>query len=135
MQNQEYWVINEGTTTNYFKLERGTTQGDPISAYLFTIVLEIAFLFIMQNKNINGLNIFEKKTFLCTAYVDNTKFFLKDEKSIIELMKTFDILSTFSGLKRNKSNCEIAGLRALKGVQLVLCGMDCIDLMFSAIKI
>ena len=61
MQNQEYWVINEGTTTNYFKLERGTTQGDPISAYLFTIVLEIAFLFIMKNKNINGLNIFEKK--------------------------------------------------------------------------
>ena len=58
IQNQESCVINGGTTTDYFKLERGTRQGNPISAYLFILVLEIAFLFIMQNENINGLNIF-----------------------------------------------------------------------------
>ena len=34
IQNQESCVINGGTRTNYFKLERGTRQGDPISAYL-----------------------------------------------------------------------------------------------------
>ena len=28
-------VINGGTTTNYFRLERGTRQGDSISAYLY----------------------------------------------------------------------------------------------------
>ena len=88
----------------------------------------------MQNENINGLNIFEN-TFLYTAYADDTTFFLKDKKSVIELMKTFDIFSTFSGLKPNKSKCEIAGLGALKGVKLALCGMECIDLMFDAIKI
>ena len=53
----------------------------------------------------------------------------------MELMKTFDIFSTFSGLEPNKSKCEIAGLDALKGVKLALCGMACIDLMFSAIAI
>ena len=74
MQNQESCVINGGTTTNYFKLERGTRQGDPISAHLFIYVLEIAFLYIMQNENINGLNIFEK-TFLYTAYADVTNSF------------------------------------------------------------
>ena len=58
IQNQESCVINGGTTTNYLKLVRGTRQGNPISAYLFILVLEIAFLFIMQNENINGLNIF-----------------------------------------------------------------------------
>ena len=50
-------------------------------------------------------------------------------------MKTFDIFSTFFGLKPNKSKCEIAGLGALKGVKLVLWGMECIDLMFNSIKI
>ena len=60
MQNQESCVINIGTTTNYVKLKRGTRQGDPISAYLFILVLEIAFLFIMQNENINGLKFFGK---------------------------------------------------------------------------
>ena len=88
----------------------------------------------MQNENINGLNIFEK-TFLYTAYADDTTFFLKDEKSVIELMKTFDIFSIFSGFKTNKSKCEIAGSSALKGLKLALCGMECIDLMFNAIEI
>ena len=61
-------------------------------------------------------------------------FFLKDEKSIIELMKTFDIFSTFSGLKPNKNKCKIAGLGALKGIKLAFCGMECIDLIFSTIR-
>ena len=50
-------------------------------------------------------------------------------------MKTFDIFSTFSGLKLNKSKCEMSGLGALKGAKLAFCGMECIDLMFNAIKI
>ena len=35
IKNQESCVINGGTTTNCSKLERGTRQSDPISAYLF----------------------------------------------------------------------------------------------------
>ena len=125
---------NEGTTTNYFKVERGTRQGNPISANLYILFLEIVFLFIMQNQNINDLKISEN-IFLYTVYVHDTPFFLKDEKSVIELMKTFDIFSTFSGLKPNKSKCEITGLGALKEVKLALYGMEYIDLMFNAIKI
>ena len=60
IHNQESCVINGETTTNYFKLERSARQADPISAYVFILVLEIKFLFIMQNENIYGLNIFEK---------------------------------------------------------------------------
>ena len=50
-------------------------------------------------------------------------------------MKTLGIFLVFSGLKPNKSKCEIAGLGALKGVKLELCGMECIDLMLNVIKI
>ena len=71
----------------------------------------------MENENINGLNIFEN-TFIYTAYADDTTFFLKEKNNVIELMKTFDIFLTFSGLKPNKSKCQIAGLDALKGVKL-----------------
>ena len=37
MKNRESCVINGGKATPYFKLERGTRQGDSISAYLFII--------------------------------------------------------------------------------------------------
>ena len=134
IQNQESCVINGGTTRNYFKLERGTRQGDQISTYSLILLLEIVFIFIMQNENINGLNIFEN-TFPYTAHADDNTFFRKGEKSVIKLVKTFDIFSTFSGLRSNKSKCEIAGLGTLKWIVLALCGMECIDLMFNAIKI
>ena len=133
-QNQESCVINGGTTTNYFKLNRCTKQGILVSAYIFIVVWEISFLFIIYYWSINGLNIFEK-TFLYTVYESDTKFFLIEEKFLIELMKTFDIFSTFSWLKSNISNCEIASLGALWVVKLALCGMQCMDLMFNTIKI
>ena len=73
---QETCVINGGTTTNYFKLERGTRQGDPILGYLFILVLEIAFLLIIQKESINGLNIL-KKHFYTQRMQTILHFFLK----------------------------------------------------------
>ena len=35
LRDQESCVINGGTTTKYFSLERGVRQGDLISAFLF----------------------------------------------------------------------------------------------------
>ena len=55
LNNQESCIINGGFTTKYFKLDKGTHQGDPISAYLFILVLEIVFNFIKENKDIHVL--------------------------------------------------------------------------------
>ena len=62
-------------------------------------------------------------------------FFLKDKKSVVELINIFDTFSKFSGLKPNKSKCEIAGISALKVVQVALFGMRCIDLISNIVKI
>ena len=53
---------------------RGTRQGGPISAYLFILVLEIAYIFIKESENIQGLKIFNNQ-FLHTAYIGDTIFF------------------------------------------------------------
>ena len=50
-------------------------------------------------------------------------------------MDIFDTFSKFSVLKPNKIKCEIAGVGALKGVQVALCGMRCIDLVSNTVKI
>ena len=73
--------------------------------------------------------------FLDTTYADDTTFFLKDSQSIEHLVKIFKPFSLFSGLKSNLSKYEIVGIRAQKGVQLVVCGWKCIDLRNEDITI
>lgn len=75
--------------------------------------------------------IFLKKEILWKAYADDTTFFLKGKKSVIELMKTLDVFRTFFELKRKKNKCKIAGLGPMKGVILALFGIECIDLVVA----
>ena len=55
MKISESCVINGGKTTPYFMLETGTRQGDPISAYIFFLALEVVFSLIKTNPDIEGL--------------------------------------------------------------------------------
>ena len=41
LNRQESCIMNNGHSTCYFPLSSGTRQGDPISAYLFILVMEI----------------------------------------------------------------------------------------------
>ena len=70
--------INGGKTTPYFKLERGTRQEDPISAYLFIIALEVVISLIKANPGIEGREFFSY-AFLYSVYADNTTFFIRNE--------------------------------------------------------
>ena len=67
-------VFNGGKTTPYFKLERGTRQRVPISAYLFIPALEVVFSLIKANIDIKDLQFFSH-TFLYSTYADDTTFF------------------------------------------------------------
>ena len=134
LNDQQSCVLNGGLTTQYFKLERGARQGDPISAYLFIIALEVLFILIKNKDNIKGIDLCDH-SFLFTAYADDSTFFLKDIVSVRVLIDTFKLFSCFSGLKPNINKCEIAGLGILKGVQEAVCGLQNIDLTNDAIKI
>ena len=70
-----------------------------------------------------------------TAYADDTAFFLKDKESVKKVMDVFDTLSIYFGLKRNKSQGEIAGIGVLKRVSMELCGMECTDLTKNSAKL
>ena len=134
IKNPESCVTNGSKTTSYFKLERGTRQGDPISAYLFIIAWEVVFSLTRANPYIEGLQFF-RHTFLYSAYADDTTFFLRNKKSATEVIKTFDKSFIFSGLKIDNSKSKIGDIGVKKGVKMTLCGMDCIDLTEDVIKI
>ena len=92
------------------------------------------FNLIKQNKDIHGLTLFDH-TLLYTAYADDTTLFLKDTESVEKIMNAFYTFSIYSGLKLNKSKCEIAGIGVLKGMSIELCGMECIYLTKNSVKI
>ena len=79
----------------------------------FFLVSEVVFTVIKSNQNIDKLRIFEHG-FLYTAYANDTTLFIKDQTSVIEILKVFDQISNISGLNPNKSKCEITGIGALK---------------------
>ena len=74
------------------------------------------YLFWLETIKTSKVSIFLIIFFLYTAYADDTTFFLENKESIEELVKTFTLFSSFSGLKPNFSKYEICGLGPLKGV-------------------
>ena len=134
LRNQESCVLNGGTTTKYFLLGTGARHGHPISAYLFVLALEILFQLIKPKPEIKRLTIFDH-CYLYSAYADDTTFFLQDTISIKHMVDVFYLFSYFSGLKPNLKKSEIAGIGALKGVQVAFCGLRCVDLNNGKLKI
>ena len=90
-RDQEYCVINGGTTTKYFSLGREACQSDPISAFLFILTLEKSFILIKSKPEVEGLTIFEYNS----TYADDTTFLLQDIISIRHLVDTFSFFRTF----------------------------------------
>ena len=82
-KNQESTVMNGGSSTGFFPLSRGSRQGDPISAYLFILVMEVFFTMVRTNPNIKGLNIFDFK-YLLTSYADDTTFLSKTKTPLLK---------------------------------------------------
>ena len=50
-------------------------------------------------------------------------------------MNELNTFSNFSGLKPNKTKCEITGIGVLNGVQIALCAMKCVKLNNETVKI
>ena len=65
--------MNNGHSSGYFPLNRGTCQGDPLSAYLFILVLKVMLIQIRENDNIKGINIGNYDIKL-SAFADDTYF-------------------------------------------------------------
>ena len=69
-------LLTEVQLQNIFHLEEEARQGDPISAFIFILALEILFILIKAKPEIEGMTMFGYN-YLYSAYADDTTFFLK----------------------------------------------------------
>ena len=102
----ESCVINNGTTTAYFKIKRGVRQGDPIAAYLFTLAIELLAINIRENDQIKGIQI-NNTTIKLSMYADDMTGLVIGINSIKELMKIMKEFKLQSGLGVNNDKTEI----------------------------
>ena len=104
-KNAESCVLNNRHSTGYFPLERGTRQGDPLSAYLFILALEIMFIQIRNNDQIKGLKI-DDSIIKLTAYADDTYFIALDVPSFQQVFIICNTFEEFSYLQLNLDKCQ-----------------------------
>ena len=118
--NAESCVMNNGNSTGYFPLERGTRQGDPPSAYLFILVLEI----LIYNREIK-----------LSAYADDSSFFVVNTKSLRLIFNICESFEELSSLKLNLEKPEACWIGSTKGRPDKPANCDWIDLVCDKIRI
>ena len=83
LTNNESCVMNNGSSTGLFKIQRGMKQGDPLSPHLFILVLKILFIQIRNDKAIRGFKIGDIEIRL-TAFADDSTFLCETNNQLIE---------------------------------------------------
>ena len=101
--------MNNGFATQPFKLSRGVRQGDPLSPYLFILVLETLAINIRNDIKIGGIKI-DNQELKLVIFADDLTVFLKDKESFYQLSNTLHTFGAYSGLKMNKQKTEVMNL-------------------------
>ena len=53
--------MNNGFSIGYFALKRGTRQGDPLSAYLFILAIEVLLIRVRDSELVRGIPVIDKE--------------------------------------------------------------------------
>ena len=106
-------IINNGSFSEPFKLERGVRQGDPLSPYLFVVAIEILAISFKTNEHIEGIKIDndEIKTLLYADDMTATLANISFVEIFLQILKNF---GKCSGLKTNILKSEALWIGASK---------------------
>ena len=98
-------VLNNGFSTNYFALSRGVRQGCPLSPFLFVLAVELLACKIRQDKEIKGINIFQKELKI-SQFADDTTLLNSNRNSVRRAINVLDNFGNLSGLGLNQSKTK-----------------------------
>ena len=98
-------VLNNGFSTNYFQLSRGVRQGCPLSPFLFILGAEILACKIRQNKEIQGIKVFNSEAKI-SQFADDTSLICNSCDSTKKAIEVVDAFGNVSGLRLNPTKTK-----------------------------
>ena len=101
-------IISNGYFSAPVYPERGLRQGCPLSLPLYVVQAEITTYNISQDQNIKGIKIPNKsKEIKISQYADDSSFYLKNQESVINVIKFFQKLNLATGATINQEKTKI----------------------------
>ena len=106
-KNNTSTIINNGFLSAPVQLQRGLTQGCPLSLPLY-VVQEVTTININQDESISGIKIPNKKQQIKVfLYADDSNFLLATQKSVENVIKVFQKLQKATGATINLDKTTI----------------------------
>ena len=128
-------ILQNGFMSDFFYLQRGCRQGDPISPYIFILCVEVLGQMIRNSKDVKGI-VINNKEFKLSQYADDTQMFLDGSES--SLKHALIILQKFyqmSGLKINLDKTKALWIGSMCNSTKILCKEFNIDWEQKPLKI
>ena len=120
-KNVQSCVIVNGHLSDWFYLQRGFRQGDPLSPYLFILFAEILAALIRNDKDIKGIQILNT-TFVTSQYADDTTMILDGSKTSLErCLHVLKLYADTSGLCINVDKTKVIWIGSEKNSEQVFC--------------
>ena len=117
----ELCVIVNGHLSDWFSLQRGCRQGDPLSPYIFILCAEVLAEMVRSNARIKGIMVTDSE-FKLSQYADDTTFLLDgSEDSLRHSLLTLKLYASFSGLNINMDKTKVVWTGSMKGSNLRFC--------------
>ena len=120
-RNVNSCVHINGHLSEWFFLQRGCRQGDPISPYMFLLCVEILAILIKNNENIKGIRVGDKE-FVISHYADDTSLILDgSEVSLKYALLTLKFYAKISGLGVNIDQTSVIWIGSMRNSNRILC--------------
>ena len=94
LNHGETFIMINGDVTGYFPIKRGCRKGNPLSAYLFIICVEVLFVQVRDNNEIIDITIKDHEINSQPLRMMPTSLFLTSSCSNLFLMHVLDLFFT-----------------------------------------
>lgn len=121
--------------SDFFRVERGCRQGDPLSPYLFLLCAEILGILVRGSDEIKGITI-DDSEYILSQYADDTSLILDGSPSSLDAsLRILQFYAEISGLKINLDKTNVIWIGSKKHSQDKICVKWGLKWGFSTFKL